>query len=67
MSDYAAPTDPRRAAHPRCTFRGMTRFRALVISGVLVMGFTFGGCFDFGGGDDCQAQAAAAGDPHPCL
>ena len=39
----------------------MTRFRATVISLALVMGFTFGGCFDFGGGDDCGPSAAAAG------
>ena len=45
----------------------MTRFRVLVISGALLLGFTFNGCFD-GGGEPCKhLQAAAAGGPSiPC-
>ena len=42
----------------------MTRFRALVISGALMLGFGFGGCFDHGG-DPCET-AAAAGVVNPC-
>ena len=39
----------------------MTRFRALVVAGSMSLALFFGGCFDFGGGDDCQPISAPAG------
>ena len=44
---------------PEVYISRMTRMRAAVISLALVMGFTFGGCFPDGGGDDCKSAAAA--------
>jgi hypothetical protein len=36
----------------------MTRFRALVLAGVVALTFNFVGCFDHGGGDPCDMAMA---------
>jgi hypothetical protein len=37
----------------------MTRFRALLVAGLVALTFNFAGCFDHGGGDPCETGAAA--------
>jgi hypothetical protein len=39
----------------------MTRFRALVLAGVVALTFNFVGCFDHGGGPGCDSAMADGG------
>ena len=43
----------------------MTRFRALVLAGVLALTFNFVGCFDHGG-PQCDSVAPAGDTELPC-